>query len=42
LPRRDIVREGLKGVQFESRVTDLGSLADDELREMIAALFAAS
>lgn len=42
LPRRDIVRAGLKGVQFESRVTDLGSLPDDELREMVASLFAAS
>ncbi|NYD53882.1 hypothetical protein [Microbacterium pseudoresistens] len=42
LPRRDIVRAGLKGVQFESRVTDLGSLADDELRELIDVLFAAS
>ncbi|WP_372984941.1 hypothetical protein [Microbacterium sp.] len=41
LPRRDIVREGLKAVQFESRVTDLGSLSDEELRDMIARLFAA-
>lgn len=42
LPRRDIVREGLKAVQFESRVTDLGSLSDEELREMIVALFSES
>jgi hypothetical protein len=42
LPRREIVRDGLKAVQFESRVTDLGSLSDDELRAMIAALFGAS
>lgn len=42
LPRREIVRKGLKAVQFESRVTDLGSLSDQDLREMIAALFAES
>ncbi|HWV50321.1 MAG TPA: hypothetical protein VN035_12780 [Microbacterium sp.] len=42
LPRRDIVREGLKAVQFESRVTDLGSLSDQELRDMVAELFAES
>lgn len=42
LPRREIVREGLKAVQFESRVTDLGTLSDQELREMIASLFADS
>lgn len=42
LPRRDIVREGLKAVQFESRVTELGSLSDAELRALIAELFAAS
>lgn len=42
LPRRDIVRDGLKAVQFESRVTDLGSLADGELRDMVAVLFASS
>lgn len=41
LPRREIVRDGLKAVQFESRVTDLGSLSDVELRDMIADLFAA-
>lgn len=40
LNRRDIVREGLKAVQFESRVTDLASLSDDELRAMIETLFA--
>lgn len=39
LPRRDIVREGLKAVQFESRVTDLGSLSDEELRALVEALF---
>ncbi|MDH5131842.1 MULTISPECIES: hypothetical protein [unclassified Microbacterium] len=42
LPRREIVRDGLKAVQFESRVTDLGSLSDDELRAMITTLFGAS
>lgn len=42
MPRRDIVREGLKAVQFESRVTDLGSLSDHELREMVGALFTES
>lgn len=42
LPRRDIVREGLKAVQFESRVTDLAELTDAELRGMIAELFEGS
>lgn len=42
LPRRDVVREGLKAVQFESRVTDLGSLSNQELRALIADLFQAS
>lgn len=39
LARRETVREGLKSIQFESRVTDLASLDDDELRSMIAVLF---
>lgn len=39
--RRAIVREGLKAVQFESRVTDLASLTDTELQAMIATLFGA-
>ncbi|MFC4138523.1 MULTISPECIES: hypothetical protein [unclassified Microbacterium] len=38
--RREIVREGFKAVQFESRVTDLASLSDEELRTMIAVFFA--
>ncbi|MBF0817604.1 hypothetical protein E4U02_14450 [Microbacterium paludicola] len=38
-PRRAIVRAGLKAVQFESRVTDLASLNDDELRDLIRSLF---
>lgn len=42
LARRDIVREGLKAVQFESRVTDLGSLSDLQLRELVATLFTES
>lgn len=41
LARRETVREGLKSIQFESRVTDLASLADDELQKMIATLFGA-
>jgi len=40
LSRRETVREGLKAVQFESRVTDLASLTDAELTTMIASLFA--
>ncbi|WP_417555695.1 hypothetical protein [Microbacterium sp.] len=42
LARREVVREGLKAVQFESRVTDLASLTDEELRAMIETLFMSS
>lgn len=37
--RRAAVREGLKGLQFELRVTDLASLEDSTARELVEKLF---
>ena len=37
--RRELVRNGLKGIQFELRVTDLSSLDDDALRQVINGAF---
>ena len=37
--RRDLVRNGLKAIQYELRVTDLSSLDDYEIREAVALAF---
>lgn len=40
--RRDLVRNGLKSVQYELRVTDLSSLDDDDVHEALAHAFLAA
>ncbi len=39
--RRDVVRTAFKSLQFELRVTDLSAMATEELRALLATLFAA-